>query len=222
MKIELVGKDAINAKQALEALVLTKRKRFWLLKDLGRWEKRMTRSRIRRQKDVDNQKFEKRKRGEGAVLTSFENGMEPYVLHDATMLDLTWRRKTKAKKATVHQAGLTQTVAAREYIKEQKKRRGEPDYDGPCTKEQAIALRRLGYRVRRKDGKGWNKPSVRNLEKRLTLGQAGLIIRMMRTGKPKGKQSWKVHTPQRQMLGTKPQKVKERFVKNIEKARKKK
>ncbi|MFS1902953.1 hypothetical protein BCU43_016595 [Vibrio lentus] len=222
MKIELVGKDAINAKQALEALVLTKRKRFWLLKDLGRWEKRMTRSRIRRQKDVDNQKFEKRKRGEGAVLTSFENGMEPYVLHDATMLDLTWRRKTKAKKATVHQAGLTQTVAARGYIKEQKKRRGEPDYDGPCTKEQAIALRRLGYRVRRKDGKGWNKPSVRNLEKRLTLGQAGLIIRMMRTGKPKGKQSWKVHTPQRQMLGTKPQKVKERFVKNIEKARKKK
>lgn len=222
MKIELVGKDAINAKQALEALVLTKRKRFWLLKDLGRWEKRMTRSRIRRQKDVDNQKFEKRKRDEGAVLTSFENGMEPYVLHDATMLDLTWRRKTKAKKATVHQAGLTQTVSAREYIKEQRKRRGEPDYDGPCTKEQAIALRRLGYRVRRKDGKGWNKPSVRNLEKRLTLGQAGLIIRMMRTGKPKGKQSWKVHTPQRQMLGTKSQKVKERFVKNIEKARKKK
>ncbi|WP_435247338.1 hypothetical protein ACMAZD_11570 [Vibrio sp. nBUS_14] len=222
MKIELVGKDAINAKQALEALVLTKRKRFWLLKDLGRWEKRMTRSRIRRQKDVDNQKFEKRKRGEGAVLTSFENGMEPYVLHDATMLDLTWRRQKKAKKATVHQAGLTQTVSAREYIKEQKRRRGEPDYDGPCTKEQAIALRRLGYRVRRKDGKGWNKPSVRNLEKRLTLGQAGLIIRMMRTGKPKGKQSWKVHTPQRQMLGTKPQKVKERFVKNIEKARKKK
>lgn len=222
MQIELVGKDAIHAKQALEALVLPKRKRFWLLKDLGRWEKRMTRSRIRRQKDVDNQKFEKRKRGEGAVLTSFANGMEPYVLHDATMLDLTWSNKTKAKKAAVHQSGLTQTISAHEYIKEQKKRKGEPDYGAPCTKKQAIALRRLGYRIRRKDGKGWNKPSVRNLEKRLTLGQAGLIIRMMRTGKEKGKQKWKVHTPQRQMLGTKTKKVRDRLVKNIEKARVKK
>lgn len=222
MDIELVGKDAINAKKALEALALTKKKRFWLLKDLGRWERSMTRSRIRRQKDVDNQKFEKRKRGEGAVLTSFANGIEPYVLHDATMLDLTWKQKTKAKKAAVHQAGLTQTITAHEHIKEQKKRRGEPDYGAPCTKQQAIALRRLGYRIRRKGGKGWNKPSVRNLEKRLTLGQAGLIIRMMRTGKEKGKQKWKVHTPQRQMLGTKPQKVRERFIKNIEKARVKK
>lgn len=222
MKIELIGKDAINAKQALEALSLTKRKRVWLLKDLGRWERRMTRSRIKRQKDVDNQKFEKRKRGEGAVLTSFADGMEPYVLHNATMLDLTWHRKTKAKKAAVHQAGLTQTISAHEHIKAQNKRRGEPDYDAPCTKKQAIALRRLGYRIRRKDGKGWNKPSVRNLEKRLTLGQAGLIIRMMRTGKEKGKQKWKVHTPQRQMLGTKAQKVKGRLIRNIEKARVKK
>ncbi|MEZ8657750.1 hypothetical protein AB6D68_01410 [Vibrio cyclitrophicus] len=222
MKVELIGKDAINARQALEALALTKRKRFWILKDLGRWERRMTRSRIKRQKDVDNQKFEKRKRGEGAVLTSFANGMEPYVLHDATLLDLTWNRKTKAKKAAVHQAGLTQTISAQEHIKEQTKRRGEPDYGAPCTKKQAIALRRLGYRIRRKDGKGWNKPSVRNLEKRLTLGQAGLIIRMMRTGKKKGKQKWKVHTPQRQMIGTKTQKVGERLIKNIEKARVKK
>ncbi|MGV2841143.1 hypothetical protein ACE3G7_18415, partial [Vibrio cyclitrophicus] len=139
-----------------------------------------------------------------------------------TLLDLTWNRKTKAKKAAVHQAGLTQTISAQEHIKEQTKRRGEPDYGAPCTKKQAIALRRLGYRIRRKDGKGWNKPSVRNLEKRLTLGQAGLIIRMMRTGKKKGKQKWKVHTPQRQMIGTKTQKVGERLIKNIEKARVKK
>ncbi|MFA0715744.1 hypothetical protein AB4622_06970 [Vibrio splendidus] len=222
MQIELVGKDAISASKALEALMLTKRKRTWILKDLGRWEKRMTRSRIKRQKDVDNQKFEKRKQGEGAVLTSFADGLEPYVLSDATLLSLTWSRKQKARKATVHQEGLTQTISAKEHIKEQTKRRGEPDYDGPCTKAQAIALRRLGYRIRRKDGQGWNKPSVRNLEKRFTLGQAGLIIRMMRTGRRKGKQSWKVHTPQRQMLGTKTQKVRERLIKNIEKARVKK
>jgi len=193
-----------------------------LLKDLGRWEKRMTRSRIRRQKDVNNQKLEKRRRGEGAVLTSFSEGIEPYVLSDATMLDLTWKSKKKAKKAAVHQAGLTQTVSAHEHMKEQTKRKGEPDYGGPCTKQQAIALRRLGYRIRRRDGKGWNKPSVRNLEKRLSLGQAGLIIRMMRTGKRKGKQKWKVHTPKRQILGTKTEKVRERLIKNIEKARVKK
>ena len=222
MRIELVGKDAVSAQKALEALSLTKRKRTWLLKDLGRWERSMTRSRLRRQKDVNNQKFEKRKKGEGAVLSSFADGMEPYVLHDATMLDLTWRQKTKGRKAAVHQGGLTQTVTAQEHIKEQTKRRGEPDYSAPCTKEQAIALRRLGYRVRRRDGKGWNKPSVRNLQKRLTLGQAGLIIRTMRTGKERGKQSWKIHTPQRQMMGTKTQKVRARLIKNIEKARVKK
>lgn len=222
MRIEVVGEDAINASKALEALMLSKKKRTWILKDLGRWERRMTRSRLRRQKDIDNIKFEQRKKGEGTVLTSFQNGMEPYVLNDSTVLDLTWDIKKKARKASVHQQGMTQTVTAREHIKEQTKRRGEPDYGAPCTKKQAIALRRLGYRVRRKDGKGWNKPSVRNLEKRLTLGQAGLIIRMMRTGKSKGKQSWKVKTPQRQMLGTKAVKVREKLIKNIEKARVKK
>jgi len=222
MKIELVGNDAINAKKALEALMLTKRKRRWILKDLGRWESRMTRSRIRRQKDTNNKAFEKRKNGDKPVLTSFASGLEPYVLHDATMLNLTWKRKDKAKKAAVHQAGLTQTISAHEHIKEQTKRQGESDYGTRCTKQQAITLRRLGYRIRRRDGKGWNKPSVRNLEKRLTLGQAGLIIRMMRTGKRKGKQKWKVHTPQRQILGTKTEKVRERLIKNIEKARVKK
>ncbi|MGL1567534.1 hypothetical protein ACSTHT_00015, partial [Vibrio parahaemolyticus] len=72
---EVVGEDAINASKALEALMLSKKKRTWILKDLGRWERRMTRSRLRRQKDIDNIKFEQRKKGEGAVLTSFQNGM---------------------------------------------------------------------------------------------------------------------------------------------------
>ncbi|GLT18043.1 hypothetical protein GCM10007938_18210 [Vibrio zhanjiangensis] len=216
--ITLNANDAISARKALEALMMTPKKRFWILKDLGRWEIRNTRSRIKRQKDTKNKAYDKRKKGEGTVLTSFANGMEPYVKNGAKDLDLTWKSRVQAKKAAVHQQGMTETVTARQHIKSQNKRFGQPDYEAQATDQQAHALRRLGYKIRRKDG-GFNRLSKRNIQKRLTLGQAGLIIRMMRSGSPKGKQSWTIETPERELLGTRKELVTKRLLRNIEKAK---
>ncbi|KDM89703.1 hypothetical protein [Photobacterium galatheae] len=214
--ITLNASDAVSARKALEALALSPKKRFWLLKDLGRWEIRQTKSRIRRQKDVNGKPFEKRKRGEEPVLPSFTHGMEPYV-QDRLMLNLTWKSKAKGQKAAANHLGHIEHMTAAGHIKKMNKR-GEPDYDAPATDEQAIALRRLGYKLKRKGG-GYNRLSKRNIARRMTIGQAGVIIRMMRTGSRKGKQSWTIENPQREFLGTSKERVRARLVQNIEKAR---
>ncbi|MDD1792524.1 hypothetical protein LRP50_05200 [Enterovibrio sp. ZSDZ42] len=216
--ITLNAKDAINAREALAAMMLTPRQRFWLLKDLGRWEIRNTRSRLKRQKDTRNTAFEKSKSGKDDVLTSFGTGMEPYVTNGAKDLNVTWKSKVKAQKAAVHQQGMTETVNAKQHIKRQNKKFGEPDYKAGATDAQAEALRKLGYKIKQK-GYGFNRLSKKNIKKRLTVGQAGLIIRMMRTGSRKGKQSWTVETPRRELLGTRPELVRKRLLRNIEKAR---
>lgn len=209
--------QVLSAQQALGALMLTPKKRFWILKDLGRWEMRQAKSRIKRQKDPQNQRYAKRKNGDEAVLTSFANGMEPYVTNGGKQLDVTWKNRTKARKAAVHQFGMVEHMTAAQHIKKQN-RRGVPDYGAEATDAQAHALRRLGYKVRRAGG-GFNRLSKRNIQKRMTLGQAGLIIRLMRTGKRKGKQSWKIETPQRQILGTRQALVSQRLLRNIDKAK---
>ncbi|UTM59218.1 hypothetical protein L4174_021155 [Photobacterium sp. CCB-ST2H9] len=215
--ITLNASDAVSARKALEALALPPKKRFWLLKDLGRWEIRQTKSRIRRQKDVNGKPFEKRKQGEDPVLASFTQGMEPYV-QDRVTLNLTWKRKLKGSKAAANQLGFIEHQSAAKHIKKMNRRFGEPDYGAPATDKQAIALRRLGYKLKRKGG-GYNRLSKRNIAKRMTIGQAGVIIRMMRTGSRKGKQSWTIENPQREFLGTSIERVRARLVQNIEKAR---
>lgn len=216
--ITLNANDAISARNAIDALMLPPKRRFWLLKDLGRWEIRNVKSRIKRQKDTQNRAFEKRKKGKGAVLTSFTNGMEPYVKNGAKDLDLTWKSRIKASKAAVHQQGMEETVTASQHIKSQNKKFGKPDYDAQATDDQAHALRRLGYKIRRKGG-GYNRLSKRNIQKRLTVGQAGLIIRQLRTGSSKGKSSWTIETPKRELLGTRKELVTKRLLRNIEKAK---
>ncbi|KLV07975.1 hypothetical protein C9I92_15105 [Photobacterium ganghwense] len=215
--ITLNASDAVSARKALEALTLSPKQRFWLLKDLGRWEIRQTKSRLRRQKDTEGRPFEKRKRGEDPVLSSFADGMEPYV-EDRLRLNLTWKSKGKARKAAANQLGNVEQHTAASHVKKMNKRFGEPDYQAPATDNQAVALRRLGYKMRRKGG-GYNRLSKRNIAKRMTLGQAGLIIRMMRTGSRKGKQNWTIENPQRQFLGTDKERVRNRLLQNIEKAR---
>lgn len=220
MALVIDFKNPQELEQAVATLALPPKKRVWILKDLGRWEKRMAKSRIKRQKDVNNKPFEKRKQGDAPLLQGMADKLEPYVKNNATLLELTWPNKRQASIAAIHNEGASLVDNANALIQREKKRNGEPDYSAPCTKAQAIALRRLGYRIRRKNGKGWNKPSVRNLEKRLTLGQAGLIIRILR--KSKAKQAWVMKMPQRQFLGSKVDKVRDRLIRNIEKARNKK
>lgn len=82
--------------------------------------------------------------------------------------------------------------------------RGSPDYGAQCTPKQAQALIKEGYKLpgRRKGGGVRLYPvNARWLRDHMTLGQAGLILRLLRTGQAKGKQSWKDTVPERPFLG---------------------
>lgn len=68
----------------------------------------------------------------------------------------------------------------------------------PATKRQAKALRDLGFRPR----SGKHRTSNKDIMANMTVGQAGAIIRTLRTkqGKPP-KQSWVTRLPARSFLG---------------------
>lgn len=81
---------------------------------------------------------------------------------------------------------------------------GAPDYAAPCTRRQAQALVREGYRLMVPAKGGGRRPkrvTVLWLQQHFSLGHAGLVLRIMRTGEPKGKQQWQDTVPARSFLG---------------------
>ena len=63
--------------------------------------------------------------------------------------------------------------------------------------------------------------TVQWIEEKMTLGQAGRILRLIGTGQAKGKQSWRDTVPARPFLGVTPQQAEElsrKLVKSLLKA----
>lgn len=85
---------------------------------------------------------------------------------------------------------------------------GQPDYKARATRRQAKALLREGYRLMVPAKGGGRRPkrvTVPWIEQKMSLGQAGLILRLLRTGQTKGAQSWRDTVPERPFLGVTPQ-----------------
>lgn len=115
-----------------------------------------------------------------------------------------WRNNFEAGIAGRHQWGQGEDWTPQRARAE----RGIPNYKAPCTRAQAKALNQAGYRRARK-GKPAKKMSAKALQQTLTLGQAALILRLMRTGQAKGKQHWRDTVPARPFLGVTSAKAKE-------------
>lgn len=113
---------------------------------------------------------------------------------------VTWKNRVVATTAYRHQHGLGEDwnpAKARKVY-------GVPDYQSPCTQRQARALLKEGYRLTvpaKGGGRRLKRVSAGWLQKNMPLGQAGLILRMMRTGKARGKQYWQDTPPGRPFLG---------------------
>ena len=218
ISIEFNSRQILSVMQSLEAMQLPRKKRFWLLKDLGRFEIQKTKQRLMQQKDANDQSFVPGKK-KTRVLLGFRNGLESYVTNGAKDLIVTWKSNITAKKANVHQQGKTQTISKKEYIEEQNKRFGVPRYQDPATEKQASRLRSYGFRniVAGKSVRMSKADIIKNFK----LGQAGLIIRLMEKNGDMGnnKENWKIVTPQREFLGTSGTELKVRLLKNIQKAK---
>lgn len=205
-------RDVLNMQEKLALLALPPKKRFWILKTLGRWEIANTRKRIRQQKDITGQALEPRKgKKRGKVMRRMAKGLTPYV-RNANTLDLTWSNKLTARIAARHHLGQKQKMTKRQM----QKRWGTPDYSAPCTKGQARRLRELGYTVPRKSGKGLKKPSLRQLMETVTHGQAGQIIREL-TNQP-SVTAWDIPLAERRILGSKEREVTRQLIKILEQA----
>lgn len=215
--IQINQKDALNLKDRLAMLALPPRKRIWMLKTLGRWEKAQTRKRIRQQQDVNGRALEPKKGGKkGKMFRRMAKGLQPYVRNQGKELDLTWANKLTARMAARHHTGQTQRMTARQM----EKRWGKPDYDGLPSRGMARKLRELGYTVPTKRGKGRKKPSLRWIQDNLTHGQAGMIIREL-SGKPQ-QSEWDIPLAERQILGSPKHDVNRQLVEIFEQARKRK
>ena len=209
-------RDVLNMQEKLAMLALPPKKRVWILKTLGRWEKANTRKRIQQQKDIHGQALEPKKgKKRGKVMRRMAKGLTPYV-RNANMLDLTWSNKLTARIAARHHLGQKQKMTKRQM----QKRWGTPDYSAPCTKGQARKMRELGYTVARKSGKGRKKPSLKLLMATVSHGQAGHIIREL-SNQP-SVTAWDIPLAERQILGSKERDVTRQLITIFEQARKQK
>jgi len=134
---------------------------------------------------------------------------------------VTWPNSLSGKIARAQQEGHTEQVTAAGM----KKIRGVPDYDDPATKEQARALLQEGFKrpvgkfksgAKKGQSKG-RRVSMKWIVENMTLGQAGLVLRILRD-KTKTEKSWPVTVPARPFFGLRKADVTElsdRLIKDI-------
>ncbi|MFT5788022.1 MAG: hypothetical protein ACI8SJ_000117 [Shewanella sp.] len=203
-------RQALSVKNQLIMASLPAKKRTRILKTLGRFERAKARKRIRSQTTVDGHKFAARADGRKAkMLKKMTRRLEPYV-KSANRLELKHQSTQTGRVAAFQQEGGTEKYTA----KKAKKRNGVPDYQGPCSRRQAKALAREGYKVRKGKGKRYRRATITEIMSNMTLGQAGLVLRMMRN--TKDKPSWNIQVSPRPFLGDSTENVQRELVKIME------
>ncbi|WHI46799.1 phage virion morphogenesis protein [Microbulbifer sp. VAAF005] len=204
MQIDLTGH--LKARQQLALLKLPPAKQRRIGGTLARKVRTYSRKRLREQRGLDDKSWEKRKkgpkrqRGKGKMLRGFSKRMRAR----STGLggEVFFADKNTAQIAYQHQHGIAEEWDGQKAEKVY----GKPDYKAPATRRQARALKKEGYKVRLPGGRK-KKPTLRWITENLTLGQAGLILQVLRD-EPK-ENSWVIELPERSFLGTTDREVSE-------------
>lgn len=153
----------------------------------------------RNQADPDGQPWAKRKRGKKKMLRQL-----PKLLHVKEMPDIgavrIYLQGGKYQNAgnsvaagligAVHQGGASIQGNAGTAPR-------PSNQDKPANARQARKLRKLGYKVWR--GKRYAKATAKEITEKMSMAQAGLLIRKL-SGKPP-KRTWKIDIPARVFLG---------------------
>ncbi|WP_296059590.1 phage virion morphogenesis protein [uncultured Amphritea sp.] len=189
----------LTLRQQLRYLSLPRAKRRKMNRRLGRQVITLSRKRVTAQKGVDGQPWERRKNGRGKMLKRLMKGQNVRLYVNDQNGKITWPNAMMGKIARRHQEGIPETVTASDMAK----RYGEPDYTGAATPEQAKSLVKEGFRVyagKRKNGRvKTRKASQKWIRENMTLGQAGLVLRLLREAQRKTQ--WEIPVPERSFLG---------------------
>ncbi|EAP0949481.1 hypothetical protein G8E11_000487 [Salmonella enterica] len=161
---------------------------------------------VKQQKNVDGSSFAKRRYGDKALLKGLPKFLKVHDMPSTSSVRIylsgrNYRQPYSHKEISVgavgyiQSKGVTFTVSASQMKTSAMQKANKT----PCTRRQAIKLRKLGYTVRGKRKGTRRKPSTAEIEASLQKGQAGVIIRTMK-GIP-SKESWMVSIPSRRFLG---------------------
>ncbi|MCF8093695.1 MAG: hypothetical protein K9K40_14695 [Desulfotignum sp.] len=191
----------------IDLLTMSPRRRRLLMRKVGKGVIKDARLNIKKQQTVAGTAMKPRKKNRvrRKLLSKMGKGlMTKFPAGDREGI-VTWKNPGHAIVASRHQHGVPESFGS---IKA-KKMYGTPDYKKPATPRQAASLIKEGYRARvaRKRGKGkavLKRVSKKWIQDNLTLGQAGLILRLLRTGETKGPQRWTIKVPERPFLGVTP------------------
>ncbi|WP_299580916.1 phage virion morphogenesis protein [uncultured Microbulbifer sp.] len=200
VRIDITGH--LGVKKQLQLLQLPAAKRRRLLGQVGRKVRTYSRKRLREQRDLNGKPWQARKKkGNRRMLRGLSKKLRSKATPEKAVID--FKDSVTAGIAYKHQHG----VSERWNAEKAEKVYGQPDYDAPATREQAKALRKEGYKIRRVNGHGWKQPSLKWVTENLSLGQAGVILRSMREAEPK--KSWVIPLPDRSFLGVTQKEVEE-------------
>ncbi|MGI1677567.1 MAG: phage virion morphogenesis protein [Cellvibrionaceae bacterium] len=200
IKTAVIG--ALEAKKKIDILRLPPAKRRRLLLKLMQQTRKQSRERIKQQRDLNGKPFAPRKDNKNKRKMLRQLGKKLIIRTTPDKGTLKINNPVGGRIAKEQQDGITEVMTSQKM----KRIHGKPDYDGPATRRQAKALREVGYKVKRKSGKGWKTPSLKWMTENLTLGQAGLITRLMRD--EKSKTQWEIKLPSRAFLGATDEEVK--------------
>ena len=200
LTVAVSGQERLN--RQLDAFRKDVRARQKHARKLGGYVRTDAKRNIRNQRSFEGASFAPRKdaRRKRRMLQGLHDDMKVISkAQEGGGVIVSWPNAFEAGIAGRHQWGLGEEWNPKRMAAS----RGKPDYRAPCTRKQAKALIREGYRAPRK-GKPPQRVTVRQLEERFSLGQAGVILRMLRTGSARGKQSWVDTVPARPFLGVTP------------------
>lgn len=190
LRVDISGQLTLG--RQLDVLRLKPAQRRRLGGIMARKVRTYSRRRLRAQRDLQGQAWEPRKDGSRKMLRGLSKRMR--TRSDSRGAEVGFADSVTGEIAYAHQHGVPErwdhSKAQRVY--------GQPDYDAPCTRKQARALKREGYKVRMAGGRK-RKPTMKWMLDNLTQGQAGLILRQMREEEPK--RSWTIELPDRSFLG---------------------
>jgi hypothetical protein len=193
----------LNHQLAVLSMGSARRKRF--LRQIGKEVRADLRGNVSGQKTISGSAMEPRAtKKKKRMFRAMAKGMVTNIKNDHSA-DITWQNLGQAKIAYRHHHGIPEDFSAAKA----KKQYGVPDYKKKATPDQARALNKEGFRLRvaRKRGKGGavlKRVPQKWIQDNMTVGKAGLILRLMRTGSARGKQSWKIKVPARPILGATP------------------
>lgn len=206
INIDTDKKSTLRLMDQVDVLTMSPVRRRKMLRQMAKHTRSDLRQNIRQQRTVTGAKMTPRaSKRKKRMFSKMAKGMVTRIKNDHTAI-VTWKQTGQAKLAFQHHHGVSENFTS----KKAARINGTPDYKKPATPAQAKALNREGFKrkVARKRGKGGailKRVPQKWIRENMTLGQAGLILRLMRTNSSKGKQHWKINLPERPILGAKPE-----------------